>query len=216
MRVLGQTTNQVLIVTKNDKFDSFGNNSNGCLSLGHKYPIEEHFIVNELRDQQIIQISYGLEHVMALTRSGQCFSWVWTLAEKSEIRTNRCKHSVQNWDFSQIRWNRDNTEVIYRSSNQLMAIVMFGVNIAIKWLIIRWKHVLNQFAIYSSFTQTVVFLINKSVLIKGQSLTQLPEDLSAFNNCKTSDFKFKIEDKIIYTHKSILKINCEHFKNMFS
>jgi hypothetical protein len=112
-----------------------------------------------------------------LTRSGQCFSWVWTLAEKSEIRTNRCKHSVQNWDFSQIRWNRDNTEVIYRSSNQLMAIVMFGVNIAIKWLIIRWKHVLNQFAIYSSFTQTVVFLINKSVLIKSQSLTQLPEDL---------------------------------------
>jgi alpha-tubulin suppressor-like RCC1 family protein len=66
--VLGQIRNEVLIVTKNDKFYSFGNNSNGCLGLGHKYPIEEPFVVNELCDQQIIQISYVFEHVMALTR----------------------------------------------------------------------------------------------------------------------------------------------------
>jgi alpha-tubulin suppressor-like RCC1 family protein len=67
--------NEVLIVTKNDKVFAFGDNNSGCLGLGHNNTVKEPEIVNELCDQQIIDISFGSKHVLALTKSGKCFSW---------------------------------------------------------------------------------------------------------------------------------------------
>ncbi len=54
---------------------SFGDNKYGCLGLRHNNAVKEPQIVNQLRDQQIIDISYDDYHVLALTKSGQCYSW---------------------------------------------------------------------------------------------------------------------------------------------
>jgi alpha-tubulin suppressor-like RCC1 family protein len=54
---------------------AFGDNKYGCLGLGHNNTVKEPKIINELCDQQIIDISYGRYHVLALTKSGKCFSW---------------------------------------------------------------------------------------------------------------------------------------------
>jgi alpha-tubulin suppressor-like RCC1 family protein len=51
--VLGNE-NEVIIVTKNDKVFSFGNNSYRGLGLGHDIAVKESEIVNNLCDQQII------------------------------------------------------------------------------------------------------------------------------------------------------------------
>jgi RCC1 and BTB domain-containing protein len=73
--VFSEKGNNVIIVTKNDKVFTFGSNEFGCLGLGHNNAVKESQIVNELCDQQIIDISYGDYHVLALTKSGKCFSW---------------------------------------------------------------------------------------------------------------------------------------------
>jgi RCC1 and BTB domain-containing protein len=73
--VFSQTGNNIIIVTKNDKVFTFGSNEYGCLGLGHNNAVKEPEIVNELCDQQIIDISCGDYHVLALTKSGKCFSW---------------------------------------------------------------------------------------------------------------------------------------------
>jgi RCC1 and BTB domain-containing protein len=73
--VFGVKGNEVIIVTKNNKVFAFGDNKHGCLGLGHNNAVNEPENVNELCDQQIIDISYGNYHVLALTKSGKCFSW---------------------------------------------------------------------------------------------------------------------------------------------
>ncbi len=72
--VFGEIGNNVIIVTKNDKVFTFGSNQYGVLGLGHNNAVKEPEIVNELCDQQIIDISYGYNYVLALTKSGKCYS----------------------------------------------------------------------------------------------------------------------------------------------
>jgi RCC1 and BTB domain-containing protein len=73
--VFSDKGNNVIIVMKNDKVFTFGSNEYGVLGLGHNNTVKEPEIVNELCDQQIIDISYGKYHVLALTKSGKCYSW---------------------------------------------------------------------------------------------------------------------------------------------
>jgi alpha-tubulin suppressor-like RCC1 family protein len=64
----------VKIITKCDKVFAYGSNTNGCLGLGHNNAVIKPQVVNELRDKQIIDISYGYNDVLVLTQSGQCYS----------------------------------------------------------------------------------------------------------------------------------------------
>jgi RCC1 and BTB domain-containing protein len=73
--VFSETGNNVIIVTKNDNVFAFGDKNNGRLHLGHNNAAKEPEVVNELCDQQFIDISYGLFHVLALTKSAKCFSF---------------------------------------------------------------------------------------------------------------------------------------------
>jgi alpha-tubulin suppressor-like RCC1 family protein len=73
--VFSETGDNVIIVTKNDKVFAFGKNDFGCLGLGHYNVVQEPKVVNELCDKQIIDISYGSYHVLALTKTGKCYSW---------------------------------------------------------------------------------------------------------------------------------------------
>jgi RCC1 and BTB domain-containing protein len=73
--IFGETGNEVLIVTEEDKVYSFGNNKNGCLGLGHKNEIQEPTIVEELCNKQIVNIAYGFRHCIALSKSGDLYAW---------------------------------------------------------------------------------------------------------------------------------------------
>ncbi len=64
-----------MIVTKGDKFCSFGSNKNGCLGLGHKSSIETPTVVHELCNKKIVDVCDGFEHVIARTENGEVYSW---------------------------------------------------------------------------------------------------------------------------------------------
>jgi alpha-tubulin suppressor-like RCC1 family protein len=62
-------------ISKDDKVFTFGANNFGCLGLGHNNVVKELEIIQELCDLQIIDISYVRYYVLALTKSGKCFSY---------------------------------------------------------------------------------------------------------------------------------------------
>lgn len=73
--VFGKYGTEVLIITKEDKVYAFGLNSFGCLGLGHNISVKEPNIVGELCDKQIVNLVSGLQHVLAITKTGSCYSW---------------------------------------------------------------------------------------------------------------------------------------------
>jgi RCC1 and BTB domain-containing protein len=66
---------EVIVVSKDDNVYVYGNNNDGILGLGHKSAIELPTKVNELCNKQVVNISLGDSHVVALTKTGQCYSW---------------------------------------------------------------------------------------------------------------------------------------------
>jgi hypothetical protein len=100
----------VIIVTKDNKVLAFGDNQFGCLGLGHNNAVKEPQIVNKLCDQKIIDISYSISHVLALTKSGKCFSW----------GLNRSRQLGNGTDYEQ-----KNSKISY-SSRHSFVITEFG------------------------------------------------------------------------------------------
>jgi RCC1 and BTB domain-containing protein len=64
----------VIIVTKSDKVFSYGNNTDGCLGLGHYNTVDEPQVVSELCNKQLIKVAFGSTHMLFLTKSGECYS----------------------------------------------------------------------------------------------------------------------------------------------
>lgn len=57
----------------------------------------------------------------------------------------------------------------------------------------------------------------KPMELNFQNENRVLNDLGlAFDDANTSDLKFLVEGKEIYVHKSILKIRCEHYRQMFN
>jgi RCC1 and BTB domain-containing protein len=71
--IFGENSDEVLFVTKDDFVFGFGSNRNGCLGLGNDSTLEPK-VVEELCHKEIIDISYGWNYVIVLTKSGSCYS----------------------------------------------------------------------------------------------------------------------------------------------
>src|SRR5437868_1140442 len=65
----------VLFVTDDNHVYAFGKNENGECGCGHKIEVESPIIINELNGIQVIDIQFGSDFVIALTRSGDVYSW---------------------------------------------------------------------------------------------------------------------------------------------
>ncbi len=93
--VFGDKGNEYIIVTNDNKIFSFGSNKYGCLGLGHNNPVQKPEIVEELIGLKIVDITYGLFHVLAITKCGKCFSWGYNffgqLGIGTQINNNRPK-----------------------------------------------------------------------------------------------------------------------------
>jgi RCC1 and BTB domain-containing protein len=73
--VFGQKTSEVLVVSKDDECYGFGENDWGVLGFGHNKQVSEPELIEELCFKKIINFSYGLNFVIALTSDGKVFSW---------------------------------------------------------------------------------------------------------------------------------------------
>jgi alpha-tubulin suppressor-like RCC1 family protein len=73
--VFGQKTSEVLVVSKDDECYGFGENDWGVLGFGHNIQVDEPKLIEELCFKKIINFSYGLNFVIALTINGKVFSW---------------------------------------------------------------------------------------------------------------------------------------------
>jgi alpha-tubulin suppressor-like RCC1 family protein len=65
----------IFFITLDDEFFSFGSNISAQLGLGHRNPIEEPTKVNQLCSKNIVNISHGLRHVLALNKSSEVYCW---------------------------------------------------------------------------------------------------------------------------------------------
>jgi RCC1 and BTB domain-containing protein len=97
--VFGFNGCDVLIITKDDKFYSFGSNVNGCLGLGHKGSIEKPTIVHDLCDRKIVDICDGFQHVIARTENGEVFSWGHNNYGQLGIGTRDAKSPALRWSL---------------------------------------------------------------------------------------------------------------------
>ncbi|XP_054155257.1 RCC1 and BTB domain-containing protein 1-like [Oppia nitens] len=73
--IFGETSNEVLMITEDDRCWAFGTNRYGCLGLDHNRETPEPQMVNELCHKQVMDIAYGYKHVLALTANGDLYSW---------------------------------------------------------------------------------------------------------------------------------------------
>jgi alpha-tubulin suppressor-like RCC1 family protein len=74
-RIFGINGDKILLVNNSDEVFAYGDNSNGLLGLGHNNSIEKRTKLNDLCHKQVVDITYGKNHVLALTKSGDCYSW---------------------------------------------------------------------------------------------------------------------------------------------
>jgi RCC1 and BTB domain-containing protein len=72
--IFGFNGENVIFCNKSDEAFSYGSNTNGCLGLGHSAAVENPTKVNELCTKQIVKICFGHNHVLVLTKSGECYS----------------------------------------------------------------------------------------------------------------------------------------------
>jgi alpha-tubulin suppressor-like RCC1 family protein len=73
--VFGRNESDVIIVTKNDETYGFGQNRNKSLNQNNINPSHELFIINQLCNKEIINFSYGLNYILALTRNSLIYYW---------------------------------------------------------------------------------------------------------------------------------------------
>lgn len=73
--IFGKYGTDVLIVTKDDKVWAFGDNGNGCLGVGTNLPVSEPTLVPELCNKKVVKFAFGQRHTLALTKSGQIYSF---------------------------------------------------------------------------------------------------------------------------------------------
>jgi len=68
-----------LALTKDGKLLSMGENSFGQLGLGHTLNIPTPTLIQDIASQEIVDISTGLDHCVAVTKSGHVFAWGYNL-----------------------------------------------------------------------------------------------------------------------------------------
>ena len=73
--IFGDSGNEVLLVTDDDRVLAFGANRYGCLGLGHNQEVSEPQVIDELCFKQVVDIAYGYKHVVVLTGQGDIYSW---------------------------------------------------------------------------------------------------------------------------------------------
>lgn len=65
-----------VFVTASDCVYAFGDNTGGCLGVGHKRPLlYKSQIISELKYKSIVKIVSGLKFVLALSLHGRCWWW---------------------------------------------------------------------------------------------------------------------------------------------
>jgi alpha-tubulin suppressor-like RCC1 family protein len=75
IKILWIIKSGVLIVTKDDNFYVFGENSFGCLGSGHRNAIQKPTIVEELCHKRIIGFANGYRHVIAYNNNEEVYCW---------------------------------------------------------------------------------------------------------------------------------------------
>ncbi len=68
-------SNNVLIVTNDDKVFAFGNNNRGVLDFGHQQEVIELTINEDLSHKQTIDFKNSYRHVIARTIDGRVYCW---------------------------------------------------------------------------------------------------------------------------------------------
>ncbi|XP_028968243.1 RCC1 and BTB domain-containing protein 1 [Galendromus occidentalis] len=195
----------------------WGSNGNGQLGLGsltnQPFPVK----IEQLKDVFIKKVACGFSHTLALTDEGLVYVWGANALGQlgTENKTNQSIPVLMKTIHGRIN------EVAATQYNQTSA-AMTETSKVLMWGLCRGQHVTvptetpfdsvhDVFVAFSSVPVTPVPMIVRSVWENKLALAMAEH----FDNPAHSDLKFLVEGKKIHVHKTVLKFQCEYFRNMF-
>lgn len=202
-----------MALTSDGKLYSWGQNENGQLGINSKQNHINPILITSLIDVTIVKVVCGLDHSLVLSSEGKIYSWGSNI--KGQLghgkKTLRERKPVMLY-VPMMGKISDIAAQDYKSAaiNKIGHIYVWGLHVRYQ---IIWEPVRTQYSnICDIFRYKTPYIIHDSTKEKSNILEYLR---ATFNDLSTSDLTIKIEEQLLYVHKTILKIRCEYFRKMF-
>lgn len=211
----GQTSS--MAVLDNGEVYGWGYNGNGQLGLGNNVNQTMPCKVTNLQGAVIDKVVCGYAHTMALSDEGILYSW--GANSYGQLGTGNKANQV-----NPVRIASDIGRVVEVAASHYnhISAAMTETFKVYMWGQCRGQSVTTPTETpFHSIHDVFACFASPAVTWKPMSLdicqlNKIGDSLKmAFNDPATSDVKFCVEGKIIYAHKAILKIRCDHFRSMF-
>ena len=207
-----------LALTSDGELYAWGYNGNGQLGIGNNTNQQLPAKVNGMNGNFVEKIVCGMAHVLALTYSGELYSWgansYGQLGLGTTLNTplpTLITSIEEGWsDIAAHHYNHISAGVTVSGK-----ICMWGQCHGLTLLEPREVSVTSLDDVFACFGMPqIMFRLTEMDTDESESLKDVVG--RSFNDPTTSDFTFIVNGKTIYVHKAILKIRCIYFKNMFS
>lgn len=211
----GQTSS--MAVLDNGEVYGWGYNGNGQLGLGNNVNQANPNRVANLQGTVIVKVVCGYAHTLALSDEGVLYAWGANSYGQLGIgnKANQVSPVKIAPEIGRV------VEIAASHYNHISAALTQSSKVYM-WGQCRGQSVTSPnetpfhslhdaFACFASPTVTW-----KPMELDVERAVRVYDSLKgAFDDSETSDLKFSIESKLIYVHKAILKIRCQHFRSMF-
>ncbi|XP_078088320.1 RCC1 and BTB domain-containing protein 2-like isoform X4 [Mustelus asterias] len=205
-----------MAVLDNGEVYGWGYNGNGQLGLGSNGNQPTPCRLAALQGIHVCQIVCGYAHTLALTDEGSLYSWGANAYGQlgSGVKSNQSCPVQIIVDRERI------VEIAACHSTHTSAAKTQGGQVYM-WGQCRGQSViLPQLTHFSCTDDVFACFASPAVtwrLLSVESdhhLTVAQSMKKEFDSMETSDLKFLVDGKVIYAHKAVLKIRCEHFRSM--
>lgn len=206
-----------IVLTDTGELFSWGYNGNGQLGIGNNTNQQQPAKVTGLNGKQIQKVVCGMAHVLALTDTGELYSWGANSYGQLGLGTtlNTSTPTIvpvmlgDRWtDIAAHHYNHISAAVLLSGK-----ICMWGQCHGLTLLSPRQVAITSLDAVFACFGMPqIMFRFTEIDHDQPQSLKDTIK--KSFDDSESSDLTFVVGGKNIHVHKSILKIRCSYFRSM--
>uniref|UniRef100_A0A7N8X9I1 Regulator of chromosome condensation (RCC1) and BTB (POZ) domain containing protein 2 n=1 Tax=Mastacembelus armatus TaxID=205130 RepID=A0A7N8X9I1_9TELE len=201
-----------MAVLDNGEVYGWGYNCNGQLGLGNNGNQQTPCRIAALQGVNIVQVSCGYAHTLALTDEG--FVYAWGANSYGQLGTgNKSNQSVFVTRMVEVAaCHTSHTSAAKTQSGQVFM-----------WGQCRGQAVASPHLTHFSSTDDVFACFATPAVtwhllsVDGDDYLTVAQSLKKeFDSPEISDLKFLVDGKCIHVHKALLKIRCEHFRALLN